>query len=165
MICFSCRQRGFTLMEMVLTLTVLAIIAGAGARIIGAAFNAWMEARAIAPLATRGQLAMERMIRELRVGSCATLTQPEGPITIQVQNSLGEVLFRHGQSPVDGIYRREDGGGDKLLLAGVAAADVNFSISTSRRCLVTIQFVLTDTFVDGGSLRYPLRTAIHVRKP
>lgn len=158
------RQRGFSLLEMVLTITILSILAAVSAQVFGGGFSLWLEARAVTPLAGRGQLALERMVRELRYGSCQTLTRPEGAASIQVRNDLGqELLFHHMDSPVSGIHMRIDGGADHLLLDGVGAADVAFDIP--QTCLVTIDFTLTGQFSDGTPLRHALRTAVQVRRP
>ena len=145
-----------------MTLTILSVIAALAAQIISGGMGTWLNARAIAPLASKGQLALERMVRELRIGSCVSLNQPDGVTSIQVSNDLGVVRFRHRQIPVDGIYMSINGGTEKLLLEGVVAGDLNFSIPES--CLLEISVTLTDTFADGSVLRYPLRTAVHVRK-
>ncbi|MGE0080336.1 MAG: type II secretion system protein J [Thiohalomonadaceae bacterium] len=60
------RAQGFTLVEMVMTIVLLAILAGVLAPVIASAFRAYGDTKARADLIARGRSALERLGRELR---------------------------------------------------------------------------------------------------
>jgi prepilin-type N-terminal cleavage/methylation domain-containing protein len=71
----SSRCSGFTLVEMIVTIVIGAILFGMGALVISNGFNAYFAGRGIDSDDWQGRLALERMTRDLRnVRSTADLT-------------------------------------------------------------------------------------------
>ena len=66
------RNLGFTLIEVVVTLIVAAILFGLGATVISGGFRSYFLGREIAQNDWQGRLALERMTRELRTVRTAT---------------------------------------------------------------------------------------------
>jgi len=61
------RNLGFTLIEMVVTLLVAAVLFGLGATVISGGFRTYFLGREITQNDWQGRLALERMTRELRI--------------------------------------------------------------------------------------------------
>lgn len=60
-------QRGFTLIELVITIVLIGIVAGMGTNFFGLGLNAFLGQEARADLNNQGRLAVERMAREIRM--------------------------------------------------------------------------------------------------
>jgi prepilin-type N-terminal cleavage/methylation domain-containing protein len=60
------RSRGMTLVEMIVVVTILAIVAAAGALMLGRGFESWQLARETGEVGWQGRVALERLTRELR---------------------------------------------------------------------------------------------------
>jgi prepilin-type N-terminal cleavage/methylation domain-containing protein len=153
------RQVGFSLLEMVLVLTLVAILAGAGARGVAAGFDAYLSARAVAPLADRGRLAMERIMVELRGASCSSLSRPGGSDSLQMTSNQDRLLvFTYSETEIDTLIMTVDGGGEQILLQGVT----EFGFEIGSNCVVSINMTLSGTMNGGGVLSLPLRSSIYV---
>jgi len=76
------RVRGFTLIEVVITLIVVGVLATIGARIMSTAFQTYFAGREIAQDDAQVRYALERMTRELR-----TVRSP-ADLTISTQNKI-----------------------------------------------------------------------------
>ncbi|MBF0626878.1 MAG: type II secretion system protein [Magnetococcales bacterium] len=169
------RSAGFSLLEMVMTITILSIVAGVGTVGMSNAFSAYLTARTIEPLASNARLALERLRRELQSAqSCTGISQPNGAGTLQFTNDRGSViLVNQGAIPTNAIYMRFDGGAEEWLLApSVEANSLRFQVSpctlagpppTTTPGLVTISFTMTATTIDNKILKLPFRTAVYVR--
>src|SRR6266568_691918 len=85
------RNLGFTLVEMVVTLLVAAVLFGLGATVISGGFRTYFLGREIAQNDWQGRLALERMTRELRTVRTATNPPiPPGDLNI---NTGGQITF------------------------------------------------------------------------
>jgi len=85
------RNLGFTLIEMVVTLLVAAILFGLGATVISGGFRTYFLGREIMQNDWQGRLALERMTRELRTVRTATNPPiPPGDLNI---NTGGQITF------------------------------------------------------------------------
>jgi len=85
------RNLGFTLIEMVVTLLVAAVLFGLGATVISGGFRTYFLGREIAQNDWQGRLALERMTRELRTVRTATNPPiPPGDLNI---NTGGQITF------------------------------------------------------------------------
>jgi prepilin-type N-terminal cleavage/methylation domain-containing protein len=85
------RNLGFTLIEVVVTMIVAAILFGLGATVISGAFRTYFLGREINQNDWQGRLALERMTRELRTVRAATNPPiPPGDLNI---NTAGQITF------------------------------------------------------------------------
>ncbi len=146
---------------MILVLVLVAILAGAGARMVGAGLDSYLTAKTLSPLADQGRLAMERMMAELRGASCRSLSQPDGQNSLQWTNSVGhQLLVFAGRGGEDILIMQVDGGEEKRLLSGVDNRTVRFEVGLD--CLVTLEMTLTGTLNGGEPLFLPLRSRIYL---
>lgn len=153
---------GFSLVEMVLTLTLLSIIFGAGFRLFSSVSEAYFTAQGLAPVMSEGHLAMERMVHEIRhattLGSSAwedqgtlSFTSQDNKATTFYQSTSGGDEIMMNQGGVEGVLARNVQAGS-LLFSWVALGEYY----TFPR-LATIEFTM-----NHGTR---LRTAVHVRSP
>ncbi|MEO5377625.1 MAG: prepilin-type N-terminal cleavage/methylation domain-containing protein [Magnetococcus sp. DMHC-6] len=159
---FLKRNSGFTLMEMVLTLIILSILSIVGAHILGNTYKAYFTARDLIPLTSQGEVTMERMLRELQGGRCATLTQPSGTATLQFNNyENNTILFNQSSST---LYMKTNTLSPDLLAQDILANSLTFTLLSN--CRVRIQFTLNaplTSFSGGGTIEIPFRTTAYVR--
>ncbi|MDH5784289.1 MAG: prepilin-type N-terminal cleavage/methylation domain-containing protein [Chromatiales bacterium] len=95
------RARGFTLIEMIMTLVVLAILGTVLAPVIGNAIQSLSENRARTDLISTGRLALERLARELReaVPNSITILAAGGGIEFLHSRSGGRYIALEDQLP------------------------------------------------------------------
>ena len=107
------RASGFTLLEMVMVIIILGVMAGVGTPVLMAAYQSFLLGSNIQEADTRARLAMERMLRELRGASIASLTDgaDASSITFTDQNGASVTFQR-----VSGNLQR----GGVLLAEGVS---------------------------------------------
>jgi prepilin-type N-terminal cleavage/methylation domain-containing protein len=160
------RQIGFTLIEMILVLLLLAILAGAGSRAMATGFDAYFTAKTISHMADDGHLAIARLMAELQETSCDTLSQPTGSDSLQFINSTGEsMLFSASQTKDDTLTIQINGGLEKTLLTNVN--NITFSYPNTDYldtfgCMVTINMTLFSKLNGDDILTLPIRSAIYL---
>ncbi|MBI3804800.1 MAG: prepilin-type N-terminal cleavage/methylation domain-containing protein [Nitrospirae bacterium] len=71
-------QRGFTLIEFVLAITLIGIVGGMGSMFFSRGLNAFTAQGARADISNQGRLAVERMVREIRMARSRTVTDLPG---------------------------------------------------------------------------------------
>lgn len=147
-------------------LTLLPILAVVGARLLGDLFDAYFFARAIAPVASEGQLAMKRMVRELKNAqppfSC--VFPPTSVITFFAKNNE---LTRFWQPLLDSstIFMDQGTFKNKVLAQHVKAGSLEFVPKPYAvgACLIVISFTISDELPDGTKFEWPLSTAVYVK--
>lgn len=155
------KKTGFTLIEMVLVMTLLAILVAVGSRVVVAAVDSYLTAKTVTPLADRGRVALERLMAELRGAGCSSLAQPLGSSSLQLTNTQGQVvLFKNSQFKADTLSMTVDGGSEKVLLTGVDLQTVKFS--KRNDCLVTIELTMIGSLNGGAILSLPLRSSLYL---
>jgi prepilin-type N-terminal cleavage/methylation domain-containing protein len=137
------KQRGFTLVELVVAFTVLSLILGAVGVVSMAGRDAYQKGVQSATLETRARRALDRIASELTAGVDATVTpnpaNPLGISTIQFQTCVGFAggvqqlstptsirLVSDPNDPNDGIDNDTDGLIDErqiVLVRNVGMAD------------------------------------------
>ena len=71
------RHRGFTLLEVVVTMVILSIVAVLGSKMLGRAYETYDLEKRTTNVDWQGRVGLERMVRELRgIRSSADLTLP-----------------------------------------------------------------------------------------
>ncbi len=106
------RQAGFTYIELVMVIVLLAIIAAAGAQMMGRGFQVYITGRNVAESDWQGRVALERMTREIRSirapADIVTMAAADLKFTDVDGNSIEYVLsssdlMRNTQSLATGI--------------------------------------------------------------
>lgn len=118
------RARGFTLVEAVATMTVLAVVSVAASRIIFAAADSYADSAVRSELSASASAAMERMALELR-GVPSRDAAPGTPwIDSVTASSIGwggsSTLARSGSE----LVLATDGGAARILLGDVQAFSI-----------------------------------------
>jgi prepilin-type N-terminal cleavage/methylation domain-containing protein len=107
--------RGFTLLEVVITIVVFAIVATLGAALMSSGFRAYFLGREIAEDDAQARLAFERMARELRrargtadlnigVANQVSFTDIDG-VAIAYRRNAGTSQLERSQTGVAGTYQ------------------------------------------------------------
>lgn len=151
---------------MVLTLTLLSIVFGAGFGLLGYLFDAYFTARAIAPVASEGHLAMKRMLQELRKAnySSVLLSSAQDNITFLSKHSNEQVTFYPFAPGGSGIFMDQGSLEKKLLARHVKEGSLMFSTEYygDSALLISIFFVMSDELPDGTEVKWPLFSAVHI---
>lgn len=163
--------RGFTLIEVVLTIVLVGIVAGVAAVIIMQGTSAYSTGRSRLEAHEQARFALERMAREVRqirsraaapVDDILTMT-PAGLEFIDLGGT--QVGFRLSGSTLE---RREDGGPWQVLATGITAPagalftyfDAAGAGGASQAALWSIGIELSAT---QGQESLTLRTVVHPR--
>jgi len=116
------RNLGFTLIEVVVTLIVAAILFGLGATVISGGFRSYFLGREIAQNDWQGRLALERMTRELRTVRTATAGDlnigAAGQITF-IDFAGNTIVYRQTGNTIE---RSQNAGAFQPLADNVSAA-------------------------------------------
>ncbi len=143
---------------MVATLALFAIVASMGVPLLSTLLEAYGMARVMAPAASEGTLAMERMVREVR-NAQGTVHMVNRSITfVSATGDATQLHQTHASDP--GIYLVKNGE-ERLLAQAVEADSLTFD-RFDPLPLVGISFTLSATLADGTIVRTPLSTAVHV---
>ncbi len=108
------KQGGFSLIEMILVITILSIITAVGSRMLSGAFNAYFTGRDIIDAEWQGRYAMQRISRELRdvrtataadlnIASANQITFTDNSANVITYARNGNTLERNGQPLADGV--------------------------------------------------------------
>lgn len=161
------RRGGHTLLEMVAAMVILGIVAAMAARMVVASLEAWTTGRLLAPLAAKGWLAMDAMIRELRFSRAFLTTS--GPGWVLRYNNLADQSVTLSQVDFDGnpagaIYREVEGGGKQLLTGQVQPGSFKPEVPVEGK--VSLAFTMEESRPGTPEpLLFPLWTLVHVRNP
>jgi prepilin-type N-terminal cleavage/methylation domain-containing protein len=111
--------RGFTLIEVIITLVIAGVLATIGATLMSSGFRSYFLGRELAQDAAQGTLALERMTRDLRaVRSAADLTTIGASTITFVDvdgNTIGYALS------AGSVTRSQNGGTAQPLAANVSS--------------------------------------------
>ncbi len=87
--------QGFTLLEVVLTISMMGLIVGVGTPVLMAGYQSFLLGTAIQDIDARARFAMERMLRELRT---AQIDLPFGANSISLDNGAIRYVFHGGNT-------------------------------------------------------------------
>lgn len=147
-------------------MALISIIFGPGFRLLGDLLDAYFTARAIAPIASDGHLAMQRMIRELsEAQKYPCIEEPEEQETISFR-SKDDTLVTFYQSTANGpgIFMDQENLNNKLLAYPVKEGSLKFSSKKygDSSCLISIFFKMRYELSPGDEILWPLFSAIHI---
>ena len=105
------RERGWTLIEMVMVIIVFAIVATIGARLMSTMFLSYFTARDITSSDAQARVAFERMTRELRQIRSATAADLDPASAAQVRfiDSDGNGVCFYRDAATNRLMRSDDG--------------------------------------------------------
>ena len=137
---YRCPARGFTLVELVITLIILAILGTLGGAFVALPLEAYSDASRRAALTDHASLALARMERTVRAALPNSLRVPGGSGTVLELIPVVDA----------GLYRRDAAGGDHLdFTAADASFDVLGPISAANPG--TLAVVVYNLSATGGS--------------
>ncbi|MBF0368778.1 MAG: type II secretion system protein [Magnetococcales bacterium] len=142
------RRLGFTLLEMVMTITLLAVVTGMVLPILSVGFETFFLHSNIRESDSRALLALERMTRELRGADPDTLVTGASSISFTDQNGAAVSFVLNN----DTLMR-----GGSILAEGVTALAFTVNSGTYD---TTVQIDLT---VEVGGQGEPFRTTVGIR--
>jgi len=120
------RNLGFTLIEMVVTLLVAAVLFGLGATVISGGFRTYFLGREITQNDWQGRLALERMTRELRIVRTPTGADLDisaaGQITF-IDFAGNTIVYRQTGNTIE---RSQNGGAFQPLADNVSALSFTY---------------------------------------
>jgi len=161
-------SKGFTLIEIVITIVLVSIIGGIAAMIILQGVRAYSDEQSRSDVHYQARYAMERMARESRlIRSCAAITDPKNPSdTLSFTDINGnKVVFS-----VTGVNLSR---GEDLLASGITPAQpfrfldqdgketTACSVPTVPTDIWFIEITMTATAQSGETL--DMRTRVHPR--
>ncbi|MBF0136338.1 MAG: prepilin-type N-terminal cleavage/methylation domain-containing protein [Magnetococcales bacterium] len=158
------KRTGFTLIEMVITITLLGILMSAGGSMLADAYRAYLSSMHLTPIPSQAKAIMERMIRELRGGTASTVTQPSGSGSIQFTNDQSATVnFNQSGASATTIYMILSGTSNALA-ENIKQNSLSFTWNSTLK-LVTISFTIQKTLsgLGGSTVDVPFRTSVFVR--
>jgi type II secretory pathway pseudopilin PulG len=136
-------MRGYTLLEIVVYIAILAIIVVLSLGSILSTYNAFGRIKIERKLVTNGEVAMERLVREIRA---ATSTKPSSVFSVHP----GNLVLNTGESFAlsDGILQIQEGAGpaQNLTSSDVSITKLIFyATSTAVSKMINIEIT-----IEGG---------------
>lgn len=161
-------SKGFTLIEIVITIVIVAIISGIAALIITQGVRAYSDEHRRSDVHYQARYAMERMAREIRHIRSRTGTDipTMSGTMLEYRNTEGVLIgFRLSGGM---IQRRQDGGAWQMLASNITAPGGNMFIyrdaagtsGVTQATLWSIEIIFTSTQA-GETLN--MRTRVHPR--
>ena len=111
--------RGFTLLEVIITLVIAGVLATIGATLMSSGFRSYFLGRELARDAAQGTLALERMTRDLRTARSAADLTTIGASTITFVDVDGNTISY--ALSAGALTRSQNGGTAQPLAANVSS--------------------------------------------
>ncbi len=154
-------QRGFTLLEMVLVVLLLAIVAGVASHMLSGGFNAYLIGKDAVEVDWQSRNSLEWLMRDLRAVRSATAADltitPASAITFTntsgsvVSYALsGSTLLRNGQPLADGVTT--------LSFSYIQKDGKNTAASVGQ-----VYYIMVQLGVTQNGINKTLRATIHPR--
>lgn len=162
--CENPHSKGFTLVEIIITIVIVGIIAGIAAMIIAEGVRAYSDAQVRSDVHYQARLAMERMAREIRmIRSCGDInppgSNPSGTISFTDINGNG---VNFSSAAGNNLNR-----GANLLARGITSGQPFTFLAADGTTLTTacpgIWLVQIDLTSTQGSETLQIRTRVHPR--
>ena len=141
--CHRSAERGVTLIEMVIVISITAIIAGSVAVFISRPFEGYIDSSRRAELSDIADTALRRMTRDLRTAL---------PNSIRITTVGGVVYLEYLQTSGGGRYRADldSGGGGNIL--NFAAADDAFEVIGTVPTVAAGDFIVVYNLTSSGTV-------------
>lgn len=143
---------------MVATLTLLAITVGVSMPLLSLFLESYSTAQGMAPMASESTLAMERMVRELRMAKRETLQLANRSLTFST--TQGDRVRLHQSQPGDATLYLEKNGTEQALAYAIAAESLAFTLLTPG--LVEISFRLYTPWENQAAQGTLWTTAVYI---
>jgi prepilin-type N-terminal cleavage/methylation domain-containing protein len=160
-------EHGFTLIELIITMIILSIMAGAGAQVTATGMKAYQMGKDLTPVTTRAVLAMERITRTIQGAACVYpipdfTSHLSGGASVKVSTpdeTIKTTIYQDGTR----IMLAEERGGTTVTapLIGDVAAN-SFTLTNEPNgvaCLVQFGFTIQKTLTYGDTINVPFRSA------
>ncbi len=169
------RERGWTLIEMVIVIIVFAIVATIGARLMSTMFLSYFTARDITSSDAQARVAFERMTRELRQIRSATAADLDPASTAQVRfiDSDGNGVCFYRDAATNRLMRSDDGpatacGATRPQPLSDFVTGLNFVYyvndgRTTTAAATAVYYVTVKVNVQDNNVSDTLRATIHPR--
>lgn len=115
-----CRQRGFSLIEVIVVIVVIGILFSIGAMILGRGFSAYFGGENITEQDWQARVAFERMTRDLRDAHANTNVATSGATGNMAINLS---IYDHVSNSISNVTYARSATGNILQRNGVALAD------------------------------------------
>ena len=165
------RYRGFTLMEMVITISLLAILFGVGAVVMNQGFTAYLHGQDLTEGTVQGRLALERMTRDLRdihpsaLGTLSaneiSFTDRSGDVITYEQNST--LLYRQTNSALAQTMASGLDGGTGLVLTYWKQDGITVATTATDVYYINISLLIDYPSLVGSAYQIPIQTTIFLR--
>lgn len=160
-------SKGFTLIEMIITIVLVSVLAGLAAVIILQGIRAYSDEQSRTDVHYQARLALERITREARqIPSCAAIAGAANPSdTLQFTDASGTLVT----FTVNGATKVLSRGGDILATGVTSAQPFRFlgkdGTTETTSCISPndIWFVEIDLTDTQGSETLRMRTRVHPR--
>ncbi len=169
------RQNGWTLIEMLTVLIILAVVTAVGARLMSGMFRSYFTARDITNSDAQARVAFERMTRELRQIRSATATDLDVASAAQVRftDSDGNGVCFYRDAATNRLMRSADGpatacGATSPQPLADFVTGLNFFYyandgSTTTAAPASVYYVTVRVNVQDNDVTDTLRATIHPR--
>jgi len=169
------QQDGFTLIEVLTVLIILAVVAAVGARLMSSMFQSYFAARDITNSDAQARVAFERMTRELRQIRSATATDLDVASAAQVRfiDTDGNGVCFYRDAATNRLMRSADGpatacGATSAQPLADFVAGLNFFYyandgSTAAAAPAAVYYVTVRVNVQDNNVTDTLRATIHPR--
>ena len=167
--------RGWTLIEVLTVLIILAVVAAVGARLMSSMFQSYLAARDITNSDAQARVAFERMTRELRQIRSATATDLDMASAVQVRfiDMDGNGVCFYRDAATNRLMRSADG---PATACGTTSAQpvadfvsgltffyyLNDGITTTAT-VASVYYVTVRVNVQDNDVSDTLRATIHPR--
>ena len=165
----ACGLRGFTLIELIATMTILATLSIVSGTIVNSAVESYSQGSELVDLHNAASLAMERLVRDIRSLPPNVNNQPDissfAPSAMTWDNGSHSIAVTNGQL----VYTRD--GVSRVLLDNVSSIslkaygqdNVQLSSTLSGSACEAIRRIEMTISVAQGSVSNTIRTRIFLR--